>query len=220
MPCRYVPPPAARHQARQLFMAAHTSRLFLAGRNILPACCAARSGGSSRFTAPERLTLPASGDDGPASGNAASELAAPQLVPHSRLSVKAVAAGADFAALLMWDGAVLDTRCLPVSAASSSGSELRAQQGGLDWTGLWRPPCGRAVAVAAGGCWQGAAQGWLRQPDARLPAANQKEGHARPWSRPAWLPACRPAVLLLLRCGVPQAPALQATAGLVATCWW
>lgn len=168
--CRYIPQTAEeRRTARQLLIAARTSRLYIAGSPAAGVGCAAAG---RRFTAPEQLLLTANGsgggDDGSgeqgggsgahASANAVSlctAAAAPRPGLGSSISVRAVAAAADFAVLLTWDGAVLDTRCLaafPSGGAAAAGSP---RQRSLDWSGLWRPPCCRAVGIAAGGCWQG-----------------------------------------------------------------
>ncbi len=152
--CRYEVHSAEERQAghRQLLIQALTGRLYLSGQCPPGLGC---SPAGARFTAPERLLL-RSGSD----GSQPVSLQAAGAAPHSpraglgrSISIKSVAAGADFAALLTWDGAVLDTRCL----ASGAASPRRQQQGGgFDWSGLWRPPPGcRPVAVAAGGCWQG-----------------------------------------------------------------
>jgi len=152
--CRYEVHSAEERQAghRQLLIQALTGRLYLSGQCPPGLGC---SPAGARFSAPERLLL-RSGSD----GSQPVSLQAAGAAPHSpraglgrSISIKSVAAGADFAALLTWDGAVLDTRCL----ASGAASPRRQQQGGgFDWSGLWRPPPGcRPVAVAAGGCWQG-----------------------------------------------------------------
>lgn len=131
---RYGPQGAADKQAaRASLIAARTCRLFVAG--TCPAGLGCRTAGA-RFTSPEPLLLGSSSSSSP-----------------GRLAVKAVAAGADFAVILTWHGAVLDTRCLVATAGG--GAAAAARQGCLDWSGLWRPPSGRPVAVAAGGCWQG-----------------------------------------------------------------
>ncbi|PRW60034.1 hypothetical protein C2E21_1569 [Chlorella sorokiniana] len=141
-----------RAGCRQLMIQALTGRLYLTGQCPAGLGC---SPAGARFTAPERLLLcSADSDSQPVSLQAAA--AGPRSLPAGlgrSISIKAVAAGADFAVLLTWDGSVLDTRCL----ASCVASPQRQQQGGsLDWSGLWRPPPGcRPLAVAAGGCWQG-----------------------------------------------------------------
>lgn len=148
----------SRATARGVFIAARTStRLFLAGANFL----AGLQGG--RFTSPEQLALLPEGGSGSqtapadASSAGASELpggarlTANALLQRSRglgsaVSIRNIAAGADFAVLLTWDGRVLDTRCLAPPAPANCA---------LDWRGFFQPPSGRAVAVAAAGCWQG-----------------------------------------------------------------
>lgn len=154
--CRYeaLSPEERRIGCRQLLIQALTGQLYLAGQCPAALGC---SPAAARFTAPEPLLLSGggSGSSQPLSLQVAA--AVPRSVPAglgSRISVKAMDAGADFAVFLTWDGTVLDTRC---SLASGTASPWRGQQGGtFDWAGLWRPPPGcRPVAVAAGGCWQG-----------------------------------------------------------------
>ena len=147
-------------------IAARTShRLFLIGA----ACPGLGLPKGGRYTSPERLALleevlyeqqGAAPPAGNASSAGAASVAPPapaRLVPAATLppatvSVRCVAAGADFAALLTWDGRVVDTRCL----AGTNGGGAR---GALEWSGLWRPPACHATAVAVGGCWQGEALG-------------------------------------------------------------
>ncbi|KAL4458535.1 hypothetical protein ABPG75_013400 [Micractinium tetrahymenae] len=159
-----------RAATRSMLIAARTSsRLFLAGTNFLGGAASGLQGG--RFASPEQLVLlPAlagtagsqaaadnpsssSSDSAPSSGKSGASLAAGTVIPRSRglggaVSIKSIAAGSDFAVLLTWDGRVLDTRCLGPAPPANG-------RGGLDWRGLFQPPCCRAVAVAAGGCWQG-----------------------------------------------------------------
>lgn len=147
-------PEERRIGCRQLLIQALTGQLYLAGQCPAALGC---SPAAARFTAPEPLLLSGGGSDGSQPVSLQAAAAAPRSVAAglgSRISVKAMDAGADFALLLTWDGAVLDTRCC---RASSTTSPRRGQQGGgFDWAGLWRPPPGcRPVAVAAGGCWQG-----------------------------------------------------------------
>lgn len=147
--------------ARQLLITTR-SQLYLSG--LCPAGLGCSPPGG-RFTAPVRLLLtggsPAAEGDGgegrssagagsvsPASLGISPASASSRLSAGNRVSVKAVAATADFAVLLAWEGGVLDTR-----------AQRSRQGGGLDWSGIWRPPCGRAVSVAAGGCWQGKCAG-------------------------------------------------------------
>lgn len=153
--CRYEAQSAEERRlgCRHLLIRALTGRLYLAGQCPAGLGC---SPSSARFTTPEHLLLSGGGSDSgqPVSLHAAA--AGPRSPRAGRgcsISIRAVAAGADFAVLLTWDGAVLDTRCL----ASRATSPRRQQQGSsFDWSGLWRPPPGcRPVAVAAGGCWQG-----------------------------------------------------------------
>lgn len=147
---------AEQREARQRLIAAHTSRVYLAGQAPAGLGCAAPG---ARFTSPERLLLATGcgqdnsqeGSEGDGSVSFSTAAAAPRRGLGSSISVRAVAAGGDFAVLLTWDGAVLDTRCF----AAAGGSSPRRQQRELDWHGLWRPPCCRAVSIAAGGCWQG-----------------------------------------------------------------
>lgn len=153
--CRYAPPPSERQAARQLLIAAQSTRLYVAGQ--CPAGLGCGSAGA-RHTSPVVLELTAAAGEGGATDEASVSLRTAASVPRSRLgsrlSVRRLAAAADFAVLQTWDGAVLDTRCL--AGGSAGGTPQRGQQGGsLDWSGLWRPPCCRAVAIAAGGCWQG-----------------------------------------------------------------
>ena len=178
--CRYEPRSGAEQRsARQLLAAAHSSRLLLSGRNFLGPAVSQ----SSRFTAPERLALlpevpgskgqqegaeaSSASPHAPHAGAGAAHAATPvsistggtvarggNLGSGRGISVRSLAAGADFAVLLTWDGLVFDTRCL-AAAAAASGGQPPSSQGRLDWSGLWCPPCCKAVRVAAGGCWQG-----------------------------------------------------------------
>lgn len=130
-----------RPRARALLVSALSSQLALAGSNLLRLPCSARAG---RFCAPEPAALVAQ-----PIGIAFAPPAPGRLLPHA-LRVKEVCAGDDFAVLLAFDGSVVDTRCLPTTpmrSALPAAPDLPS--------GVWQPPCCRAVAVAAGGCWRG-----------------------------------------------------------------
>ncbi|KAL4426525.1 hypothetical protein ABPG77_008383 [Micractinium sp. CCAP 211/92] len=150
-----------RAAARRMLIAARTStRLFLAGNDPFGLPAGTLRGG--RSTTPEELALLPTGagssgaaaDDSDASARGlagSSRVAAGALLQRGRalggaISIRSIAAGADFAVLLTWDGRVLDTRCQ--MAAPTHGRDA------LEWRGFFQPPCCRAVAVAAGGRWQ------------------------------------------------------------------
>lgn len=156
-----------RAAARRMLIAARTStRLFLAGNDPFGLPAVSLRGG--RSTTPEQLALlpiaagssEAAADDSDASARGLAgraHMAAGALLQRSRglggaISVRSIAAGADFAALLTWDGRVLDTRCQ--MAAPTHGRDA------LEWRGFFQPPCCRAVAVAAGGRWQCEHSAW------------------------------------------------------------
>lgn len=151
---RYAGPQTA--DAKRLLAAAKTGQLHVWGANVLglPACRL------NRFTSPEQAALllgtPAGqgGAGGPdavlVQALAARSLLAGALQP--RASIRDVAAGADFAVLMTWDGGIIDSRLL--GAAAQQGAR---RQRALALPQLWRPPGSAAVAVAAGGCWLGGA---------------------------------------------------------------
>lgn len=129
-------------------------------------------GRMGRFTTPEQILLhcqpPSTGAEegapqlGPAgaagrsSGTSVKPVAARDRQPaDSCANIRAVDAAADFAAMLTWDGAVVDSRTLGSRAQQQAVQAQQQQQRQLEVPQLWKPPASAIVQLAVGGCWQG-----------------------------------------------------------------